>query len=118
MATSEMATLGLEYGQGAIGSWKLAIGVEEVELVSVERRWTERLFWQSRRTATTELMDMDRRRSSEVTREVVSLPLGRWSTETEVGWSRSTWGEIRHTCGKLEMHLGCYCLMLPTLLFY
>ena len=62
MAISEMATLGLEYGQGAIGSWKLAIGVEDVELVSVKRRWTERLFWQSRRTATTELMDMERRR--------------------------------------------------------
>ena len=61
MATSDMATLGLEYGQGAIGSWKLAIGVEDVELVSVERRWTERLFWQSRRTATTELMHMERR---------------------------------------------------------
>ena len=103
MATSEMATLGLEYGQGARGSWKLAVGVEVVELVSVERRWTERLFWQSRRTATTELMDMDRRRSSEVTREVVSLPLGRWSTETEVGWSRSTWGEIRPTWGTIEI---------------
>ena len=62
MATSEMATLGLEYGHGARGSWKIAIGVEDVELVSVERRWTERLFWQSRRTATTELMDMERRR--------------------------------------------------------
>ena len=103
MATSEMATLGLEYGHGAIGSWKLAIGVEDVELVSVKRRWTERLFWQSRRTATTELMDMDRRRSSEVTRELVSLPLGRWSTETEVGWSRSTWGEIRPTWGTIEI---------------
>ena len=104
MATSEMATLGLEYGQGAIGSWKLAIGLEVVELVSVGRRWTERLFWQSRRTATTELMHMERRRLSKVTREVVSLPLGKWSTETEVGWRRSTWGEIRPTCGKLEMH--------------
>ena len=62
MATSEMATLGLEYGQGAIGNWRQAIGVEEVELVSVERRWTEMLFWQSRRTATTELVHMERRR--------------------------------------------------------
>ena len=61
------------------------------------------LFWQSRRTATTELMHMERRRLSKVTREVVSLPLGRRRTEIEVEWSRSTWGEIRPTCDKLEI---------------
>ena len=61
-----------------------------VVLVSEERRWNERLFWQSSRTATIELMERERRRFGEVITEVVRLPVGRWRMETEVEWRRST----------------------------
>ena len=71
---------------------------EVVEVVREERRWNERLFWQSSRTATTELMARERRRWLEVTKEVVRRPVGRWSTEREVEWRRSACGGIRPTC--------------------
>ena len=43
--------------------------VEVEEVVREERRWNVRLFWQSSRTATTELMARERRRW---------LAAGRW----------------------------------------
>ena len=70
---------------------------EVVEVVREERRWNERLFWQSSRTATTELMARERRRWLEVTKEVVRRPVGRCRTEREVEWRRSACGGIRPT---------------------
>ena len=81
-----------------MGSCRLAIGEEKVELVSEESRWNERLFWQSSRTATTELMERERRRFGEVTTEGVRWPVGRWRTEMEVKWSKIACGGIRPTC--------------------
>ena len=75
-------------------------GVEEVEVVSEVRRWNDRLFWQSSRTATTELMERERRRLGEVTTEAERLPEGKCRTETEVKWRRSACGGIRLTCEK------------------
>ena len=71
--------------------------VEVEEVVREERRWNVRLFWQSSRTATTELMARERRRWLEVTKEVVRRPVGRWRTEREVEWRRSACGGIRPT---------------------
>ena len=98
-----------------MGNCRLAIGEEEVEVEDVEKvkeveeveeevvvreesRWNEILFWQSSRTATTELMARERRRWLEVTKEVVRRPVGRWRTEREVEWRRSACGGIRPTC--------------------
>ena len=93
-ATSEMATRGLEYGQGGIGSCMLAMGeegVEEVEVVSEVRMWNDRLFWQSSRTATTELMEREMKRWGEVITEALRIPVGRWRTETELEWRSRAW---------------------------
>ena len=79
---------------------EVAVEVEEVEeevVVREESRWNERLFWQSSRTATIELMARERRRWLEVTEEVVRCPVGRWRTEREVEWRRSVCGGIKPT---------------------
>ena len=66
-------------------------GVEEVEVVSEVRRWNDRLFWQSSRTATTELMEREMKRWGEVILEAVRTPVGRWRAETELEWRSRAW---------------------------
>ena len=88
-----------------MGSCRFAIGEDVEAVVREERRWNDRLFWQSSRTATTELMERERKGFGEVTTEVVRHPVGRWRTEAEVKWRRSACGGIRPTCDLRNMLL-------------
>ena len=45
-----------------MGSCRFAIGEDVEAVVREERRWNDRLFWQSNRTATTELMEREMKR--------------------------------------------------------
>ena len=83
-----------------MGSCRFAIGEDVEAVVREERRWNDRLFSQSNRTATTELMERERRRFGEVITEAARWPEGKCRTETEVKWRRSACGGIRLTCEK------------------
>ena len=60
-------------------------------VVREERRWNDRLFWQSSRTATTELMEREMKRWGEVILEALRTPVGRSRTETELEWRSRAW---------------------------
>ena len=74
-----------------MGSCRFAIGEDVEAVVREERRWNDRLFWQSSRTATTELMEREMKRCGEVILEALRTPVGRWRTETELEWRSRAW---------------------------
>ena len=74
-----------------MGSCRFAIGEDVEAVVREERRWNDRLFLQSSRTATTELMEREMKRWGEVILEAVRTPVGRWRAETELEWRSRAW---------------------------
>ena len=74
-----------------MGSCRFAIGEDVEAVVREERRWNDRLFWQSSRAATTELMEREMKRWGEVILEAVRTPVGRWRAETELEWRSRAW---------------------------